>query len=473
MIADERIPSTRIASILSIAMLTTSSFATSIAHAQEGAPITACPELRAGCHEEEVEFHWREGFLDAAMIDTGWVPAGAPLQVRFALFAGGETEVDLAGRSLVWWPAPLSVAVPGTPETGRFSIDYGVEIVARVRFDVTVAGVHYTWEGDIPIGSIPHDLRMAATASFDSMLLAPMTPRPISIEDATERFRALDANLGALAGIPGVSGGFAVDAQGSLAAAYRTERIEIGDAPRPIELEGGSTIAGADEGTTGFGAAKDVVIQPVGHVDYDGVVTLHPTFYIEVPGRRFDLTIASIDVPIVSLGREARFGPVTVHVPLPDARIAPRDIDFGDVDVDAREMELIEIRNEGEAELTVVARAPGAPFEIGGGATVVPPRSSRRIEVSFTPLEPGPAIAMLFLETNDPDDSLVVIRLTGNGLASAIGDAGVVADGGVVGPGPSTDGGCACRAGGGAPSRGSFVVGLVLAVALVVRRRPR
>ncbi|MDQ3035671.1 MAG: hypothetical protein M3Y87_24915, partial [Myxococcota bacterium] len=455
MIANDRIPTPLFggssgASILALALLF-AAIAPSIASAQEGEPITACPELRSGCHEEAVEFHWREGFLDAVMFDTGWVPAGSPLQVRFALFAGGETEADLAGRSLVWWPSPLSVAVPGTPETGRFGFDYGLEILARIRFDVTVAGTHYTWEGDIPVGSIPHDLRMAASTSFDSMLLEPMTPRPIRIEDATERFRALDANLAGLTGIPGLSGGFAVDAEGSLAADYRTDRIEIGDAPLPIELEGGFTVAGADEGTTGFGAAKDVVIQPIGHVDYEGVVTLYPTFYFEILGRRFDLALTSVAVPIVDLGREARFDPVTVHVALPDARIEPRAIDFGDVEVGGRATRLLEIRNEGEAELTVTPRMARAPFEIAGGSIVVAAHSARSVELAFAPLEPGPAAAMLFLETDDPDESLVVVRLSGNATESSFGDAGV-GDGGLGGP--TTAGGCGCRVDTHGPSRG-------------------
>lgn len=472
MIIDDRIPTPlfRASSVASILALTLAlpSLAPSIASAQEGEPITACPELRAGCHEEAVEFHWREGFLDAVMFDTGWVPAGSPLQVRFALFAGGETEADLAGRSLVWWPSPLSVAVPGTPETGRFAIDYGIEILARIRFDVTVAGTHYTWEGDIPIGSIPHDLRMAASAGFDSMLLEPMTPRPISIADATERFRAFDADLAGLTGIPGLSGGFAVDAEGQLQADYRTDRIEIGDAPLPIELEGGSTVAGADEGTTGFGAAKDVVIQPIGSVDYDGIVTLYPTFYFEILGRRFDLALTSVAVPIVDLGREARFDPVTVHVPLPDARVEPRALDFGAVDVGDRAMQRLEIRNEGEAELTVTPRMARAPFEIADGAIVVAPRSARSVEVSFAPLEPGPAAAMLFLDTDDPDESLIVVRLSGDGTESSIADGGP-GDGGYGGA--RTAGGCGCRVDGRAPSRASFALASVLALTLLVRRR--
>ena len=67
-----------------------------------------CPDDAAGCHEEGVAFHWREGFFDSVMLDSGWVPAGSPLQVRVALFAGGETEIDLAGTSFTYWPAPLS-----------------------------------------------------------------------------------------------------------------------------------------------------------------------------------------------------------------------------------------------------------------------------------------------------------------------------------------------------------------------------
>lgn len=433
-----------------------------------------CPADADGCHEEGVAFHWREGFLDSVMLDSGWVPSGSPLQVRFALFIGGETEIDLAGTSFTWWPSPLSVSVPGTPGSGFLSIDYGIEFVARVRFDVEVAGVRYTWEGDIPTGPIPRDLRVAAMRAFDSMLLPPQMPRPVMIEDTTERFAVIDADLAGMIGIPGVSGGFVVDIEGALAASYQTDRIEIGDAPSPITEEGAATVAGPDSGETDFGASKDVVIQPVGHLDYDGTVTLYPAFYIEVLGRRFDLGLGALPVPVADIGREVRFDPATVHVPLPDVVVMPRELDFGEVDVGRIVSQTLEIRNEGEAPLSVTPRLPRLPFSIATDEIIIPPASSRTVDVYFAPERAELTEAMLFLETTDPDESLVVIRLSGRGIGEVVADGGVGDDGGTPELGGLTGGGCACRVGvgrGGAGAGSMWTLAIGLTLALVIRRR--
>lgn len=431
-----------------------------------------CPDDAVGCHEEGVAFHWREGFFDSVMLDSGWVPAGSPLQVRVALFAGGETEIDLAGTSFTYWPAPLAESVPGLPGTGLFSVDYGIEFVARVRFDVTVAGIHYNWEGDIPTGSIPRDLRLAAMAGFDSMLLPPQTPRPVMVADTTERIEVLGLGLDDLISIPGVSGGFALEVEGALDATYRTVRIEIGDAVTPITMEGASTVAGPDAGETDYGGSKDIVIQPIGELDYDGAINLHPVFYIEVPGRRFDLGLPSIPVPVVDLGREVVFDPATVHVPLPDANITPRALEFGEVEVGARRALTVELRNDGEAPLRVVPRTPRLPFSVLISEVTVPPGDSRTMEVRFEPERAETLEAMLFLETNDPDEPLVVIRLSGEGIGGAVADGGVGdRDGGPGAPGGITGGGCACGVtsarGAGAP----WLLLVGLGIALAARRR--
>lgn len=447
-------------------------FAARIASAQEGDPITACPELRSGCHESEVAFHYREGFFDSFSYDTGWVPSGSPLQVRFAIAGGGETEIDLAGRSLVWWPAPLSIAVPGTPGTGRLSIDYGIEIVARVRFDVTIAGTRYNWEGDIPIpGDIPRDLRLAAMTGFDSMLLPPMLPRPVVIADTTSPIHFEVDITDSIIPIPGIGGGLAVDITPQLEAAYQTTRIEIGDAMLPIISEGGSTVATADEGATGFGAAKDVVITPVGELDYDGTVGLDFSLFLSFPGGSRNLPLGSVDVPLVDLDREVAFEPQTVHVPLPDLRLEPRRVDFGEVELGASATQVLEIRNEGELELHVTPRDARDPFAlVAPGPVIVPPRSSRSIELTFAPTELGPASAMLFIDSDDPDESIVIVRLEGTGIEGAIVDGGIGGDGG---RGPRTSGGCACRATGTSTPTGGLAALALVSIAVVIRRRKR
>lgn len=429
--------------------------------------LPACDELALGCHVETLEFHYREApFADVA-IDTGWVPAGSPLQVRFALFVGASTEVDLAGHARIDWPRPLTLSVLGVPGRGRLAIDYGIEVIARVRFDVEVAGRRYTWEGDIPTRSIPTDLRLAGETGFDPFLLP--TAESVHVADTTERVPVVSADLVGLVGIPGVSGGFELSAQAALDVGYRTERLEIGDA-EPIVTETGETIVGPDAGETGFGARKDVVVAPVGELGYDGVVGLYPTFFIEVVGRRFDMPLGSFDVPIISLDREAAFDPRTASVPLPDL-VVGGTVDFGAVPVGERVEMLLALENAGDAPAHVAARSLALPFELESPMHEVPARSSRSVRLSFTPMMPGEASAMLFLDTDDPDRGIAVVRLIGVGEASS-GDASIGADAG-VGPGGSNAGGCACRARNGASSAPSTLLGLALVSVIALRRRAR
>src|SRR5690606_34103571 len=195
-------------------------------------------------------------------------PAGAGLQARSAVCLGGATEIDLGGTAGTPWPPPLDVAVPGRPGTGRLAIDSGIEIVARIRIDVTVAGVHYGWEGDIPIpGGIPRDLRLARTVTFDPFLLPPSDPRPVTAWDDTDVIEVLNVDLtDALVPIPGIGGGFLVDAVGSLEGSYQTERIEISDAVGDITREGESVVVRADPGAAELGAFKEYTVLPHGTV---------------------------------------------------------------------------------------------------------------------------------------------------------------------------------------------------------------
>lgn len=451
--------------LLSLALGVATSSAT---RAQEA----ECPPDHVGCHRADVDFAHRDALFDDVMLDSGWVPGGSPLQVRFAVLLGGSTEVDLGGTAVTSWPGALDVAVPGRPETGRLAMNYGLEIVARIRFDVMVAGTRYTWEGDIPIpGGIPRDLRLADEQVFDPFVLPPSEPRPVTITDDTDVVTVLDVDLtDAIIPIPGIGGGFLVDAVGSLEGAYRTDRIEVSDAIEPIETEGASTLVRPDPGADGFGAAKDLTILPHGTIGYEGVITLFPTLYIEIAGRRFDLTLAEVPLNVVDRESETGFDAADVHVPLPDVRVEPSTLSLGEAPVGGAVERLVTVTNDGEAELTVSARAPMAPFSTGVPGLTIPPRTSARLAVRFEPSSVGDADTVLLLETNDPDEPLVSVRLAGVGVGD---DAAVALDGG-VGDGGVTpiDGGCGCRA---ADPRSNAPLGLGWAlaagVALVIRRR--
>ncbi len=438
-----------------------------------------CPKDAAGCFDDEVMFMWSDALFTTIDLDSGWVPAGSPLQVRVGIHLGGTTEVDLLGTAYAYWPAPLSIDVEGLTDGGRFLVDYGLEITARIRFDVSVAGVRYTWEGDIPIpGGIPRDLRMAAETTFDSFLLPPATPRPVVVSDSTERIEVVMAGLGSIIPVPGVDGGFVLAAEGRLSASYRTNRVVISRDEAPllptllIEAEDQVVQLGG-AGTSGWGASEDVVVQPTGTVEYTGSIGLFPGFYIEVAGRRFDLPIATFDVPVLETDAIADFEPEVVHVPLPDVRIEPTSVDFGRARVGERVEETVTVFNDGEAPLVITPRPTDAPFDSTAIEVTLPPRASRPLAIGFMPDRTGTLTGAIVLDTNDPDRAIVTIRLVGEGTPAP--DAGAAdagrGDGGAT---ISTAGGCGCRAAGSASAPGTrAAVGLIALLGLVAGRRVR
>ena len=445
-----------------LTFLTCVAFA-SAAHAQ-----VECSPAAVGCHVEDVDFEHRDGLFDSVDFDTGWVPAGSPLQVRFGVMLGGATRVEMGGTSRTSWPPALEEAVFGREGTGRLAMDFGIEVIARIRFDVEVAGTRYMWEGDIPTAGFPTDLRVADEATFDPFLLP--DAEPVSVADMTGDIPVIRADLGGgLIPIPGIRGGFVLNVIGTLSAAYRTDRIVVGDAVEPITAEGGTTVVRADPDAPELGGFKDVRITPEGTIAYEGTITLAPSLFIQIAGSRWDLPIAEVDVPIADLDSNTEFNTAEVHVALPDIRVDPTSLEFEATGVgDAAEL-LLTVHNDGEAPLEVEIREPAAPFTAGTAMVTIPPSSSNRVAIGFEPFTAGDREAVLFLASNDPDEPLVTVQLRGSGFGAA--DAGV-ADGGVDEGGPATDGGCGCRAAGGGSAPPAALLGLLALALTRGRRRP-
>ena len=425
----------------------------SAAPADAGPPRTeSCPRGSIGCHEADVDFAWRDALFAPIDLDSGWVPAGSPLQLRIAVHFGGETNIAEGGTVATSWPAPLSISLPGRPGTGTFSIDYGFELTITLRFDVTVAGVRYAWEGDIPVPYFPEDLRMAASGTFDPFLLSDtMSTRPVELSDATDRFVAFRYDLaGGLISIPGVGGGFALDLQASLDATYQGTRNVVARG-RPITTETGLTVITPDGASPGFGPAEDVTVHPEGTLHRDGVITLFPNLYLSVVGRHFAFDLAEIPLHVVDRTDDVVFDDRVVHVPLPDVRVMPLLVDMGEIPLGRTEERFVAIANDGEAPLEVVASMADLPFSTSTPRLTVPPMSEGRLAVRYMPSAAGSSADTLFLETNDPDAPLVVVRLLGSGLAPPPppDDAGVPAHADAGRPsGVPDDGGCGCRVSG-------------------------
>jgi hypothetical protein len=446
-----------------------------------------CPDPTVGCHVAPADWHYRVALFDDVDFDTGFVPAGSPLQLRFGIAIGGSTEVDLGGDVVTAWPPALNVAVPGRPGSGRLAINYGFEIVAQLRYDLDIAGIRYTNTVDIPIPFIPEDLRLAGEVAFDPFVLPGADPRPVRIDDSTEPIRVVSLDVvDFIVDVPGVGGGFLVSAEAALETGYQTDRIQVGDA-LPIVGEGERTrvdppVETDPDGEGGYGASAELLVHPEGTLTYDGRIVIVPELYVEALGLRWDFPLTEIEIPVVDLAREAIFDDVLVDVPLPDVDVQPARLDLGWAWVGAAAAMPLVFVNNGDAPLVVEAATVSGPFAPDQATLTIEPHRTARVSMRFRPEAPGEVAVMFSFATNDPDEPSLVVLLEGEGRARPEPDAGpepdadVEPDGGVE---PDAEAiidddargrGCGCAAPGrlGQPA-GAFVAALLL-VGVVLRR---
>jgi hypothetical protein len=148
--------------------------------------------------------------------------------------------------------------------------------------------------------------------------------------------------------------------------------------------------------------------------------------------------------------------PSEIEVQVADIEVAPVVLEFGDLDVLTSATQLVTITNLGLADLTLTAIGfdgmAGGDFLIGGGpllpATLLP-NETIDVEIWFAPSVLGAASAILQVRSNDPDQGLVEVLLSGTGVtldpSDALGtilvffDASVIA-GTLVGSGPGSSG---------------------------------
>jgi hypothetical protein len=107
--------------------------------------------------------------------------------------------------------------------------------------------------------------------------------------------------------------------------------------------------------------------------------------------------------------------------PQPDIDVNPKDLSFGGVAVGNRLDQTLMVRNVGTATLRVSKLSfsntaftlifPTAPFEVRSGRLV-------SLTVRFMPPAVGPQMGNLTIESNDPDEAMVVVPLGGEGIQS-------------------------------------------------------
>lgn len=437
------------------------------------AQISACGEGFVDCASAPLAFRHRVGLPINIDLDTGWVPAGLPVQARFRAALVGGTEVAMNGQLIAGWPTPMVLQVRGDENGGRLSVDYGVQLNARIRLNLDTGVGSANWEGAVPY--VPMiDFRATAMTPFTPWAWEP----PVSVRGMTPRQRVADIPLtDAIVRIPGISGGFTIEVSAEIEASWQSRRITFGLDADPITPTMPRTQARYNTG-----ASVEYSPRLEGEFAHTGTLHVYPSLYVSLLGRRWTLQVADIPIPLGPFRTEAVTDPVPTRIALPDIAGTVDALDFGEVPVGQTAERVFPIANTGEGTGRIVGVEGFGPFSAPTRMGTLPPRSRAMLVITFTPVSPGVTEGDVVVNTSDPDAPRVRVRVRGVGLPGpavvdagtvtedvpAVSDAGVEGDGGgVVAEDPS---GCGCRAAG---SSGTTGAGLwvLLGASIALRRR--
>lgn len=224
------------------------------------------------------------GFQDVDF-DSGWVPAAAPVQLRFYAHAADAVIIEMLGEATYDW-AGEEIAFDGDPGGGLFAMDVGLQLQASVRFDV--AGLQ--WQSDL-LG--PWDYAIISDALFTPYLLPGNPDAPVTIDDQTDG--ATIASVPIVPDIILVSGNLDVDVAAHVTAQLEGIRIEA-------TTEGDGAIVDAEGVPSPLTAADAEAPLLVDGVMVAGlqsapVLVVRPHLVMSILGQNFE--IIGIDIPIV------------------------------------------------------------------------------------------------------------------------------------------------------------------------------
>ena len=387
--------------------------------------------------------------------DTGWVPANSPVQVHLAARLHSRTSVELGGRLDTTWPEALTLSPKGTKDQGKLKIDQGLEVVAEARFSVTVAGKTYSWTGPIPY--VPQVNLLAANEVVFDPWAWKSTPAKVSADTPLTKiakFSITDSFIN----IPGIDGGFELDASATYSAQYATLRIAFDEPGGPKDV-----LEQVPSTRLLISRAPSVDTSVFVHGELVRQVTMHlvPAFYFTILSQKFTLPLANIPIALPASAPEAwDFPKVDVHVPLPqiDSRSV---VDAGTIPLDTATVVDVDVFNLGEESLTTTASSLAGMVFVDTKSLELGSKKGGPIKVLLTPDKAGPFDVPLILASNDPMVPSLEVHIKGN--------AGGAGPGGV-----NQEAGCGCAVVG---SRDASSAPIAAAVALAcfvlarVRRR--
>jgi MYXO-CTERM domain-containing protein len=419
-----------------------------------------CAPASALAYESEPNPFVLEDLADlyaGSEVDTGWLPSGSPLQLRFQVLSLGGGAVTMEGQGDLSWPDALTLAFTPTPGSGFFAVDTALAAVTSIQFDV--AG--YVWSSEID----RRNLAIYGETAFEPFLLQDAEPSVAHIDYTGASTETVNFDYTVFTG---VTASFTMPLAPTATAAFEGVSWTVEDdlllmSPDVATLE-----------PNGEGH-RDVAATFLGAYSANLDLVLTPTFSVcVVIFGCWDLVELDLPIPLAASSFEQAFPDTLMSFPLPILETDVTSYDFGEVEVgDVVNLEL-PIRNVGELDLEGTAGTLGSTwFSSYPEYFLAGPGHEDGMVVTFAPSGVGAVSATILLESNDPARPSVEVTLTGTGVLppAEAGDTATDDDGGTTEIISSeVKGGCGCATPARAGLRGGLV-GLVAAGALLLRRR--
>jgi MYXO-CTERM domain-containing protein len=222
----------------------------------------------------------------------------------------------------------------------------------------------------------------------------------------------------------------------------------------------------------------DVPTAVKGEITYSGSLFGRPSISITKIGSyklpfalSFDIDALGTELPYSSdtapnTPIAVEFPAQMIHIPLPNVK-ATNTLDIGSANVGERVSKPSTIKNTGELEAVLSIKSSDPQFKASASDKVMKAKDTFALDIEFTPKAEGPQSADITVTSNDPNEPVQIIHVTGNGTVEP---APTGPDDGAEEYEPRTDSGCGCRT---APAPSGYAgVGLVgLALAAILRRR--
>lgn len=349
---------------------------------------------------QDIVLHDFVELWNGAEFDTGWVPNGSPLQVRFQIESTGGAEVQMEGVGHMGWPEGLTVALDPIVESGEIAVDAALEAVTSIRFDVDI----YSYEQEID----RRGFDVEGETTFSPFLLGGDVPNSVEVYYEGETLELLDWSFQVFTG---VTAGIVVDLGPQATTTFNGENWYV----EGERLD----VTGQEAWVEPLGeAVQGVNIEYVAHWNSGLDLVLNPVFEVcvDLIGC-WDLADIDVPIPLASDDFDQFFPTSTLAFPLPVVGELPVRHDFGTIDIGAAAVLELPIENIGAMDLEGTAYIDGS-----GYFTVYPeyfqagPGFTDGVVVSFTPGAEGDFEAVLVLESNDPLEPDIEIPLLATGM---------------------------------------------------------